>query len=134
MALDEITHALDVSPSSGFTSGELPFGGRLKQFQTPRSHTAWILDSAESSTSHLTDHLKSLADQLPAERLREIRPELPSDLRVELNVALLFDGQAGFLDFERSALGFLDRYEAVLVVSACNVGDAPGSSGGSVEP
>jgi hypothetical protein len=127
MSLNEITLALGVPPSSGFDTGELPFDGRLRSFQTPRSHTAWILDSTEASTSDLSGHLQSLADRLPADLLRERRPQLPTDLRVELNVALLFDGQAGFLDFERSALGFVDRYEAVLVVSACNVS-------GPVEP
>jgi hypothetical protein len=63
------------------------------------------------------DHLHALADAIPPEQLREALAKLPPDLSVEIDVAVFYDDQAGYADFDRESLQMLNDYTANLTVT-----------------
>jgi hypothetical protein len=59
-----------------------------------------------------------LAEALPPHKLQQLRAELPPNVRVEVSVGALYNGQAAYLAAEPVSLEIVNAYGASLIVNA----------------
>lgn len=119
--LAELSSALGVNGSSGsHEKGDARPGHKSWEY------TTWKCDSKVAEGSSLVEHFLSLFEQLPVSKLSE-RGVLPSDRKIYLNIAVMFDAAMCSVEIPTDCIRMLDGLDVMIEISCYPCAEAGAS-------